>query len=77
MFLTSTAVPSTFDAFMAANNITADHPNLDGWRRVWQNELQVEATVPAVTPACPAWCTLDDPCPLLRAEPVRHTDHYA
>ncbi len=58
MFPISTAVPSTFEAFMAANDLTHDHPNLDGWRRVWQNQLQVEATVPAVTPPCPAWCTL-------------------
>jgi len=58
MFPISTAVPSTFEAFMAANSITHDHPNLDGWRRVWQNELQVEADAPTVIPACPGWCTL-------------------
>ncbi len=57
MFPTSTAVPSTFEAYMAEHNIPAEHPNLDGWRQVWQNELRVEATVPAVTPACPDWCT--------------------
>ncbi len=58
MFSISTAVPDSFEAFMVANNITHDHPNLDGWRCVWQDQLQVEATVPAVTPACPDWCTL-------------------
>ena len=58
MYSVDTAVPSTFEAFLAANDLTHDHPNLEGWRRVWQNELQVEATVPAVTPPCPAWCTL-------------------
>lgn len=44
MFPTSTAVPPTFGAFMVANDLTHDHPNIDGWRKVWQNELRVEAT---------------------------------
>jgi len=58
MFPITTAVPATFEAFMAANNLTHDHPNLDGWRRVWQNEVQVEAGAPTVMPPCPDWCTL-------------------
>ncbi len=58
MYSVHTAVPSTFEAFMAANDLTHDHPNLEGWRRVWQNELQVEAGAPTVIPACPDWCTL-------------------
>ncbi len=58
MYSVHTAVPSTFETFMAANDLTHDHPNLDGWRRVWQNELEVESSAPTVMPPCPAWCTL-------------------
>lgn len=58
MFPTSTAVPPTFEAFMAEHDIPADHPNLEGWERVWRNEREVESTTPAVTPPCPGWCTL-------------------
>ncbi len=66
MFPTSSAtVPSTFSAYMAEHDIPADHENLDGWRRVWRNELEVEASTPTVMPPCPRWCTLpaDHPYP--------------
>ena len=58
MFPTSTVVPSTFEDFMAANDLAHDHPNLEGWKKVWRNELEVEASTPAVVPPCPSWCTL-------------------
>ncbi len=59
MFPTSTAVPPTFDAFMAENDLTADHPNLDGWRVLWRRELDIATQAPAVIPPCPPWCVRD------------------
>jgi hypothetical protein len=59
MFPTFTPVPPTFEAFMAANDLTADHPNLDGWRELWRRELDIASQAPAVIPPCPPWCLLD------------------
>ncbi len=52
------AVPSTFDEYVRVHNLPADHQNLEGWRKVWQRELQVEANAPKVIPTCPDWCAL-------------------
>lgn len=57
MFPTSTTVPTTFDAFMAENNLAAADPNLGGWRRIWETDQLVAAHAPTVIPPCPAGCT--------------------
>ncbi len=51
---------ATFAEYMREHDIPADHPNLDGWRRVWQRDLQVEQQKPAVIPPCPEWCRLQE-----------------
>lgn len=58
--MTAPTVPATFDDYMAKLNITADHGNLDGWRKVYEHELYAEAHAPAVIPACPSWCVDPD-----------------
>ena len=56
MFPTSTAVPSTFEAYMAEHNVPADHPNLDAWQVLYERESIVEAAAPKTIPPCPSWC---------------------
>jgi hypothetical protein len=51
-------VPRSFADYMRQHDIPADHPNLDGWRKVWERELQVEQNAPTVIPPCPDWCAL-------------------
>jgi hypothetical protein len=54
------AVPSTFAEYMRQHDIPADHPNLDGWRKLWQQERQAEQHAPRVIPPCPFWCRLPE-----------------
>ncbi len=52
------AVPATFAVYMREHDIPADHPNLDGWRALWQREQQAEQHRPRTVPPCPSWCLL-------------------
>jgi hypothetical protein len=54
------AVPATFAQYMREHDIPHDHPNLDGWRALWQQELQAEQHKPTSIPPCPPWCRLPD-----------------
>jgi hypothetical protein len=58
MFPTITPCPPTFEAFMAENDLTPDHPTLDNWRALWERERAIEAHAPTVIPPCPSWCIL-------------------
>lgn len=60
MFPTETAVPATFAEYMTLHNVPADHPNLDGYRVMWERALYVETSVPKVIPPCPSWCQSPD-----------------
>jgi hypothetical protein len=54
------AVPSTFADYMREHDIPADHPNLEGWRVLWQRDQQAEQQKPTTIPPCPAWCRLPE-----------------
>ncbi len=54
----SAMVPATFADYMREHDISADHPNLDGWRALWQREQQAERHRPTSIPPCPYWCQL-------------------
>ncbi len=49
---------ATFEDYRREHGIADDHPNLDGWRALWQHELQIEQHRPTVIPPCPSWCVL-------------------
>jgi hypothetical protein len=50
--------PPTFEEYRRQHDLDDDHPNLDGWRKVWERELQAEQNAPTVIPPCPDWCAL-------------------
>ncbi len=51
---------ATFQDYMRQHDIAHDHPNLKGWRKLWQRETQAEQHKPTVIPPCPSWCRLPE-----------------
>jgi hypothetical protein len=49
---------ATFADYMREHDIPVDHPNVDGWHKVWQRDQQAEQQKPTTIPPCPVWCRL-------------------
>lgn len=56
MFPITSTIPDTFEQFVEQHNLPADHGNLEGWRRVYEQQKIVETNAPTVIPPCPWWC---------------------